>query len=480
MSIISRPDVPADVKQLVAVFQEDADKQKRNDEKRIAHLKVRIEEEKSKQEEIAKIAAAAAKPPPSVAASPAPNKPPPNKSNDPEWKPHASFEDRIQELEHFRKGNGHCRVPLRQPGLGRWVGEMRSAYKSIKSSADNPDLAKAAASYLTEERIALLDSMGFEWSVSKPTVPWQTRFEELLNYKEANGHCNVPRGYKENPSLGEWVHMQRKLYRQKAKAMMGERAEKLEAAGFQWVTGAAKPSFEDRLNECRDFRREHGHLKVPAPVKHINKEDREAQYSSKEERSFRQWAQRQRDEYRKFNEGFKSSLDKQRIRKLDELGFDWGEKEHSDYRTVGNRMKPKNEAVFDERIARLREIKDKYGDCNDIKNLKAAGHPEQSSLYQWMKAQRKAYKSLQKGRWSSLSAERIAKLQSVDFNFEPRKHYAAYGSLKAKEGEVAAVEAAEGQQHEEESDDDEEEVEEDEDEEEIAVPPPHGYEYYQA
>jgi hypothetical protein len=75
---------------------------------------------------------------------------------------------------------------------------------------------------LMKECIALLDSMGFEWSISKPTVPWQTCFKELLKYKEANDHCNVPCGNKENSSLGEWVHMQCKLYHQKAKAMIFE------------------------------------------------------------------------------------------------------------------------------------------------------------------------------------------------------------------------------------------------------------------
>lgn len=70
--------------------------------------------------------------------------------------------------------------------------------------------------------------------------------------------------------------------------MMGERVEKLESVGFQWSTGMAKPSFEERLDECREFRRENGHLNVPLPAKY-NKDD-QSEYESKEVRSFYQWA----------------------------------------------------------------------------------------------------------------------------------------------------------------------------------------------
>jgi len=222
--------------------------------------------------------------------------------------------------------------------------------------------------------------------------------------------------------------------------MMGDRFEKLKEIGFQWNTDMKKPSFDERLEECREFRRENGHLDVPLPAKY-NKDD-QSEYESKDVRSFYQWAQRQRDDYRKFQEGLKSSLDKVRIRKLDQLGFVWEPKSRAQAGGSGRPReygpgKPRNEDRFDERVAQLRAIKEKYGDCNDLKTLKMAGYNESSSLYQWIKAQRKQYKSLKNGQWSSLSEERLAKLATIEFNFEPRKHYAAYGTKKAasKSGE---------------------------------------------
>ena len=44
-------------------------------------------------------------------------------------------------------------------------------------------------------------------------VPWLKQFEELKKYKALHGDCNVPAGYKENPSLGAWVNNQRTLWK---------------------------------------------------------------------------------------------------------------------------------------------------------------------------------------------------------------------------------------------------------------------------
>jgi len=228
-----------------------------------------------------------------------------------------------------------------------------------------------------------------------------------------------------------------KLYKQKAHVMVGERTEKLESIGFQWTPGTTKPSFEERLEECRDFRRENGHLDIPLAKPYLATDPTE--YEDKKTRSFYQWAQRQRDEYRKYQQGAKSSLDKYRVRKLDEMHFVWELKTRGESVGRGGRPreygqgKPRNENRFDERIAQLRAIKEQYGSSYDLKTLKTAGFAENTPLYQWIKAQRKQYKALKNGQCSSLTVERLAKLESVDFNFEPRKHYAAYGSKKASE-----------------------------------------------
>jgi len=448
MRISDRVDIPEDIKELINELRTNAHKQKAAGKKRIDRLEARIQKEREDKKEVAKKAAriavetvqclhpklidgsdktesakagvAAATAGTTTAATSSKPKPPPEPSP---WKTTATFEERLEELEHFRKGNGHCRVPLRQAGLGRWVGEMRTLYKKVQEGEKS--------SMLTDDRIAKLNEMGFTWMATGKTVPWEQRYEELKVFKEKFGHCSVPRtSYKDNPSLGEFVHMQRKLYRQKAPLIMGEREQKLNELGFVWETGVAKPSFEERLEECREFRRKNGHLDIPLPTKN-NKGD-QSNCESKEVRSFYSWAQRQREEYRKFNANVKSSLDRFRIKKLTDMGFAWELKMRGD--DPGGRPreyrpgKPKNEDRFKERVQQLRDIRDRYGDFNDLKTLKLAGFDETSTLYQWIKAQRKQYKSLKAGQWSSLTEERHAMLENIKFNFEPRKHYAAYGS----------------------------------------------------
>ena len=33
---------------------------------------------------------------------------------------------------------------------------------------------------------------------------WMERYQDLVEYHRANGHCNVPYVYKQNPCLGQW------------------------------------------------------------------------------------------------------------------------------------------------------------------------------------------------------------------------------------------------------------------------------------
>lgn len=45
------------------------------------------------------------------------------------------------------------------------------------------------------------------------SMDWDQYYEELKAFKARFGHCNVPRGYKENKKLGRWVDKQRTSYK---------------------------------------------------------------------------------------------------------------------------------------------------------------------------------------------------------------------------------------------------------------------------
>jgi len=238
--------------------------------------------------------------------------------------------------------------------------------------------------------------------------------------------------------------MQRKLHRQGAKIMQGERTQKLNSIGFAWSGNAPKKiPWEERLEECRNFRRIYGHLNVPPPPNPKKASEEESAASqTPEERSFQWWCSRQRDNYRKLQAGKQTNFDKKRQKQLDELGFNWMEKHYAkpgaNHLTPG---KPKNEDVYNAQVAKLRRVTVLYGDCNDWKNIEKV-HPEDKKLSYWIKTQRKQYKNWQRGEYSSLSTERRLMLEAIGFDFEPRKHYAPYGSKNKDKAEERAGEAA--------------------------------------
>ena len=64
-------------------------------------------------------------------------------------------------------------------------------------------------------------------------VSWDERFQQLVEYKEQNGHCRVPRRYKDNQQLGDWVNNQRQRY--KKNKLLPEQIKSLEGIGFVWI-----------------------------------------------------------------------------------------------------------------------------------------------------------------------------------------------------------------------------------------------------
>ena len=65
-------------------------------------------------------------------------------------------------LAAFKAEHGHCRVPSKHPAdpeLGGWVGHQRMAKKRLDAGEPNP--------WITAERVAKLEALGFDWVVLK-------------------------------------------------------------------------------------------------------------------------------------------------------------------------------------------------------------------------------------------------------------------------------------------------------------------------
>jgi len=102
---------------------------------------------------------------------------------------------------------------------------------------------KVSLRSLTQEQIARLNEIDFNWEGSGRFRPWELSFQDLLTYYQTRGDFRVPRAYitDDNHPLGEWVHRQRYRYSKKDPTFMTERAPKLEVSsrlfggGFFWT-----------------------------------------------------------------------------------------------------------------------------------------------------------------------------------------------------------------------------------------------------
>ena len=146
-----------------------------------------------------------------------------------------NWQMKLNSLMKFKAANGHCCVPARyseDPKLGHWVMTQRRQYHLLKNDKKTR---------MTPHRIAILERVGLQWSVRKdPTDLWNSRLDELCEYKNLNGNCLVPQRYSKNPQLGTWVNTQRRhfkfLSQGKRSCLTDERLKKLKDLGFVWST----------------------------------------------------------------------------------------------------------------------------------------------------------------------------------------------------------------------------------------------------
>ena len=100
--------------------------------------------------------------------------------------------------------------------------------KWVKNSANT---TWHMAGSLAQGRIDQLGNIGFKWAMKEgsPMVPWDTRFNELIQYKAEHGDCNVPA---RQGQLGNWVSKQRYEYKQRQ--LSKARQDRLESIGFEF------------------------------------------------------------------------------------------------------------------------------------------------------------------------------------------------------------------------------------------------------
>jgi hypothetical protein len=183
--------------------------------------------------------------------------------------------------------------------LGRWVGKQRSDHKNNE---------------LTIDRKRILDELVFASKADRAhnfnpyDKLWHQQCEKLLQYKQKNGHCMVPRSYEQDKPLANWVYTQRKYHGNHKLGI--DRKRILNEIGFTWKVEVA-------YNFKPDDKPWHQHYEKLLDLKRINGNCKKVPNKDQQDKSLAQWVRYQR--YCQNN----NKMRRDRKELLDNLGFAW-------------------------------------------------------------------------------------------------------------------------------------------------------------
>eukprot|EP00980_Cylindrotheca_fusiformis_P013431 scaffold3436_cov66-Cylindrotheca_fusiformis.AAC.3 len=157
------------------------------------------------------------------------------------------WEHMLDRLLQFKEREGHCLVPSNYiedgESLGRWLVRQRQLKRTGK---------------LGSRRIQILEEAGVAWDAQD--CKWNQMFKLLLQYKDREGHTQVPRTHQEEgQNLGIWLSLQRVVKRRGALEL--DRQDRLEKAGV--VFDPFTHQWESMLDRLLQFQRREGHCSVP-------------------------------------------------------------------------------------------------------------------------------------------------------------------------------------------------------------------------
>jgi Fe2+ transport system protein FeoA len=191
-------------------------------------------------------------------------------------------------LKQYKEREGNCNVPSghKEDGenLGSWVSTQRGNKKKRILNEDN------------ERR---LNDLGLAWDAK--AAEWENMFASLKQYKDREGHCDVPQSHREDGrKLGVWLNLQRQG--KKKGTLDTEKEERLEDIDVVWEALAQR--WENMYTLLKQYKKREGHCNV---LTH-HQEDGE---------NLGAWLSAQRDL------GRKGKLDPELEKRLNDLGIVW-------------------------------------------------------------------------------------------------------------------------------------------------------------
>jgi hypothetical protein len=309
---------------------------------------------------------------------------------------------RLKELHDYKRNFGDCLVPTMFPSnpvLARWMNVQRVQYNRLQDGQ---------RTFLTSERLRLLEGVGFVWNVD--TYKWNRKLQDLKLFFEMNGHHTVPQ--RSNNALYTWIRRQRseyKKYLNKEKTQIdGEKVLLLRNAGLQLEMAEnnddedsdhegcifhtqdetpAKTQFQEeiwnlRLTELHDYKRNFGNCLVPTmfPSNPV----------------LGRWVKTQRVQHKYLQDGQRTFLTSELLRLLEGVGFVWN----------------LNLSSWNHKLEEL----DLFFEMKGHTNVPAGG--KYNPLSQWIRGQRSEYKKYLKKAKNPMNGEKVLLLRNAGLQLE--------------------------------------------------------------
>ena len=209
------------------------------------------------------------------------------------WSPHeAAWERGLAAAAHYHKQYGHINVPqsfVDSDGykLGDWILARRADYNRKR---------------LDPARVHSLETLGITWQRGKEiqAASWERGLAAATEYRRQYGDLDVPKAHvtEDGFRLRAWIDRMR----QNQEDLIPERRAELNALGMNWL-GRRERLWELNYSAAADYRREHGHLNVPAD------------YRTRDDFLLGQWIKNQRTR--------RDQLTSTQRDRLDKLGMIW-------------------------------------------------------------------------------------------------------------------------------------------------------------
>ncbi len=270
--------------------------------------------------------------------------------------------------------------------LGSWLSNLRTYRK-----------CGAQSNYLTEERIAALDSIGMIWDVLD--MLWQRNYAAAKLYFEQYGNLDVSVEYvnENGVKLGVWLNNLRNAYKGKSGGyrLTQEQIDALTNIGMTW-TCKFERAWECGYAQAEQYFAEYGDLNVPAT------------YATKDGYMLGRWLDRQRER--------KDKLSQDRVERLNALGMVWD--------------KPDSWEV---RYALAKQYFDEHGNLNVPPKYIADG----VWLNKWLNEQKHIYLGKRKGK--SLTADQIKRLNAIGMRWGKSERVVAIPNIKIANDRKRAI-----------------------------------------